>query len=105
MSDAPAKQKVQKWIKEKPIFIAAKSWCPHCAQAEKTIDHITKDAFVVDMDLEDDGDAIQEAVTELTGQKTIPNIFIGGEHIGGNDDLQKLKREGKLQEKIDAALK
>jgi glutaredoxin 3 len=37
---------------------------------------------------------------QMTGQKSVPNVFVKGEHIGGNDDLQKAAREGKLQEKL-----
>jgi len=36
---------------------------------------------------QDDGDAIQAALQEITGQRTVPNIFIGQKHIGGNSDL------------------
>lgn len=32
-----------------------------------------------------DGSAIQAALGEWTGQKTVPNVFIGGKHIGGCD--------------------
>jgi len=33
----------------------------------------------------DDGSEIQSALAEWTGQKTVPNVFIGGNHIGGCD--------------------
>jgi glutaredoxin len=36
----------------------------------------------------DDGAAIQDALRDMTGQSTVPNIFIKKEHIGGNSDLQ-----------------
>lgn len=39
----------------------------------------------------DDGSAIQSALAELTGQSTVPNIFIAKKHIGGNSDLQAKK--------------
>lgn len=35
-----------------------------------------------------DGSAIQAALQEISGQRTVPNIFIGKKHIGGNSDLQ-----------------
>ena len=34
---------------------------------------------------EGDGDEMQEALAEWTGQRTVPNVFIGGIHIGGCD--------------------
>jgi glutaredoxin 3 len=39
----------------------------------------------------DDGSAIQSTLGELTGQTTVPNIFIAQKHIGGNSDLQAKK--------------
>lgn len=41
----------------------------------------------------DDGAAIQDALQEITGQRTVPNIFIKQKHIGGNSDLQARKGE------------
>lgn len=39
----------------------------------------------------DNGSAIQDALQEMTGQRTVPNIFIGKKHIGGNSDLEAKK--------------
>ena len=53
---------------------------------------------VLDLDLMegDDGALVQHALMELTGQRTVPNVFIGEDHIGGNDDLQQMHAEGRL---------
>jgi glutaredoxin 3 len=45
----------------------------------------------VELDQENDGADIQRALQELTGQRTVPNIFINKKHIGGNSDLQRRK--------------
>lgn len=37
------------------------------------------------MILEGDGSEIQSALAEWTKQTTVPNVFIGGQHIGGSD--------------------
>jgi glutaredoxin 3 len=39
----------------------------------------------------DDGAAIQAALKEISGQSSVPNIYIKKEHIGGNSDLQAKK--------------
>lgn len=41
----------------------------------------------------DDGSAIQDALEEITKQRSVPNIFINQKHIGGNSDLQARKNE------------
>jgi len=41
----------------------------------------------------DDGSAMQDVLRDLTGQGTVPNIFIKQQHIGGNSDLQAKKKQ------------
>lgn len=52
----------------------------------------------VDLDLlpSSDGNIVQAHLNAVTGQRTVPNIFIGTQHVGGNSDLQQLHAEGKL---------
>lgn len=104
MASAETKAKVQELIKGKPIFIASKSYCPYCKQTKSTVAEITKDAYILELDEIDDGASIQDALFELTGQRTVPNVFIAGQHIGGNSDLQALHAKNQLEPKIKAAL-
>lgn len=48
------------------------------------------------------GADIQNYLGEKTQQRTVPNIFIKGQHIGGNSDLSSLKSSGKLKSLIEA---
>lgn len=41
---------------------------------------------------------MQDALEELSGQTTVPNIYIKQQHIGGNSDLQGIK--GKTLENL-----
>jgi glutaredoxin 3 len=45
----------------------------------------------------DNGTAIQDYLHQKTGQRTVPNIFIDQQHIGGNSDLQAKKNSGELK--------
>ena len=40
-----------------------------------------------------DGSALQDALEEITGQRSVPNIFFNQKHIGGNSDLQAKKSQ------------
>jgi glutaredoxin 3 len=46
---------------------------------------------------------IQETLEELTGRRTVPNIFIGGEPIGGWDQTSALYQQGKLRAMLQQA--
>ena len=41
-------------------------------------------------------------IDKASGRKTVPQIFIGDTHVGGNDDLQALDRAGKLDPLLSA---
>ena len=69
-------------------------FCPYCVRAEtllksRGVDKITK--ILVDSIPDGFKDMI-----ELTGRRTVPQIFIGDQHIGGYDDLAALDRRGGL---------
>jgi glutaredoxin 3 len=44
-----------------------------------------------------------EMMERAGGRHTVPQIFIGDTHVGGNDDLQALEREGKLDGLLGSA--
>lgn len=48
----------------------------------------------------DNGAEIQSALLDISGQRTVPNVFIKGKHLGGNDDTQAAARSGKLEEML-----
>ena len=50
----------------------------------------------MELDQREDGAAVQSALAELTGQRTVPNVFIKGKHLGGNDDTQRANSDGSL---------
>lgn len=56
----------------------------------------------MELDLDPIGAEIQNALKTKTGQSTVPNIFINGQHIGGNSDLQALNESGELLNKVNA---
>ncbi|QLQ78708.1 hypothetical protein HG537_0B00570 [Torulaspora globosa] len=93
---------VKELIGQKRVFVASKTYCPYCQATLKTLFdelHISKaQSLVLQLNTMEDGAEIQEALFEINGQKTVPNIYIDGKHIGGNSDLQELKSSGKLQE-------
>ena len=68
--------------------------CPYCIQAKKIlksrgVDHI--DEVRVDANPEE-----RTKMMELTGRRTVPQIFIGKTHVGGCDDLMALDSRGGL---------
>ncbi|KAG9011274.1 Glutaredoxin-1 [Tulasnella sp. JGI-2019a] len=93
------KETVDSAIADHKIVIFAKSYCPHCKAAKKLlIDDLElgDEVTVYELDQLADGTERQDYLLEKTGQRTVPNIFINQKHIGGNDTLQALNKDGKL---------
>lgn len=95
-------QKVQKIIDEHAVAVFSKSYCPYCTKSKKSLKNFDANAFVLELDKVPDGSKIQSYLHKKTGQKTVPNIFINQKHIGGNSNLENLKRSGELKKLIAA---
>ncbi|KAJ7672194.1 thioredoxin-like protein [Mycena polygramma] len=89
---------VDRAIEEKKIVIFSKSWCPYCAKTKALFaqEFPEEEPHVLELDKRDDGDAIQDYLAEKTNQRSVPNVFVKGQHVGGNDKTQLAFKEGKL---------
>jgi glutaredoxin 3 len=102
MSNA-SKQKVQQLIDSEPVVVFAKSWCGFCRDTRSTLSSYDAQATIIDIDDGADEADIQAALLAITGQRTVPNIFINHKHIGGNSDLKALANSGKLKALLEEA--
>ncbi|RLV92753.1 Glutaredoxin-C6 [Spathaspora sp. JA1] len=78
------------------IVVYSKSYCPYCTSTKQLFQQLNQDFKVIELDHVNQGSVIQRGLKEITGQGTVPNIFINGKQIGGNSDLQDLHGRGKL---------
>jgi glutaredoxin 3 len=85
--------------------VFSKSYCPYCNNAKRILDGYDAKYKAIELNQEDDGDDIQNALQKMTGQRTVPNIFIGKVHIGGNSDLEAVVKNGKNGKKIEELLR
>ncbi len=75
------------------IEIYTTSYCPYCQRAKALLDR--KGVTYQEIDVERDT-ARREEMMARSGRRTVPQIFINGEAIGGCDDLHTLDANGKL---------
>jgi glutaredoxin 3 len=81
------------------VLMYATAACPFCQSAERLL--LAKGARIekIRVDLEPERRA---EMMKKSGRRTVPQIWIGGRHIGGCDDLYALEREGKLDPLLEA---
>ena len=70
------------------VTVFSKTYCPHCSATKALFSDLKVPAKILELDVLPDGAAIQAALLELTGQRTVPNVFIHGKHLGGNDKVR-----------------
>lgn len=67
--------------------------CPYCVRAKMLLER--KGVPYKDVSVENDMTLRQE-IMHKSGQRTVPQIWIGATHVGGFDDLYALERAGRL---------
>jgi thioredoxin reductase (NADPH) len=88
--------RVDKLIADHRVVVFSKMDCPYCDSVKQLLSSLGAPYESLDLDMLDEGPEIQALLAKKTGQKTVPNVFIRGRHIGGADSTHKLHREGAL---------
>ena len=78
----------------KKVVIYTGDLCVHCGWAIDLLKR--KNIQFIEYNIAKDEAKREEMFKKSNGAKTIPQIFIGEQHVGGNAELQALEREGKL---------
>ena len=84
-----------------PVEIYTTRFCPYCNTAKALLRR--KGVSFTEIDLIGNWERRDEMIKRANGRMTVPQIFIGKVHVGGNDDLQALERAGKLDALLASA--
>jgi glutaredoxin 3 len=76
------------------IVVYTTDMCPYCYRAKRLLEQ--KGVAFTEIDVTLDPARRAEMAQKSGGVRTVPQIFIGGRHVGGSDDLYALEAEGKL---------
>lgn len=87
-------------IDNNKVVVFSKSYCPFCMKTKDLLWDKDVEFTLHELDERDDGADIQAALLDMSGQKTVPNVFINGKHVGGNDAMQAAKKSGELDKML-----
>jgi glutaredoxin len=74
---------VAQHIKDNNVMVFSKTTCPFCLKLKSSFKQNRIDFTAVELDtMGPMGSDMQKALLDLSGQKTVPNVFINGKHIG-----------------------
>ncbi|MCP1291347.1 MULTISPECIES: glutaredoxin 3 [Chromobacterium] len=78
----------------KPVTMYTTAVCPYCIRAKQIL---SAKGVAEIKEIRIDLDPVErDKMMDLTGRRTVPQIFIGDAHVGGCDDLVALNQAGKL---------
>jgi glutaredoxin 3 len=103
-----ANQLIESAVADHQIVIFSKSWCPRCVRTKALLESPEfhkVDVKIFDLDLMENGPAVQCVLLEKTGQKSVPNVWVTGAFLGGNDKTQAAYRSGQLWESLQIPTK
>ena len=76
------------------IDIYTTPYCPFCIRAKKLLSN--KKVEFNEIDLSENPDKFEEMLSKSNGARTVPQIFVNGEHIGDCDHIHDLDQKGEL---------
>ncbi|AQK73129.1 Grx_C3-glutaredoxin subgroup I [Zea mays] len=80
---------------EQSLFVLSKFG--YSMRAKHIFRDLKEDPYVVELDTRVDGRDIQSVLLDLVGRRTVPQVFVNGQHIGGSDDTVNALSNGQLQ--------
>lgn len=82
------------------VFLYTTRFCPYCIRARELLD--SKQVRYTDIAVDGAPEKRREMM-ERSGRYTVPQIWIGEQHVGGYDDLALLERQGSLDKLLSPA--
>jgi len=82
------------------VLIYATAACPYCVRARALLEQKAVPFEEVRVDMEPER---RREMMERAGGSSVPQIFIGEQHIGGCDELHALERAGRLDQLLERA--
>lgn len=93
---------VMEAVSKNQVTVFTKAGCQYCKAIKELFDGLgVRYADYVISSLNNYGEIVA-ALERMTGQKTAPNLFIGGKHVGGNEETQQLHANGRLIPMLNA---
>ena len=82
--------KIKELNAEHGVVIYSKSWCPYCSRAKGIFDQLGTEYFALELGEIEEGRDVQDALSGITGIRTVPQVFVGGSLwvVGGSDGWQ-----------------
>ncbi|GMH39206.1 hypothetical protein BSKO_07104 [Bryopsis sp. KO-2023] len=90
-------ESIETKIAENKVVVYGKSWCGFSQDVEILLRGLEVDYQSIELDNIPEGMDLQDALYDLTGIRTVPQVFVGGKFIGGCDETVSAYKTGELK--------
>ncbi|KAL3792506.1 hypothetical protein HJC23_008428 [Cyclotella cryptica] len=90
-------------VSEHPVVVFGKSFCSYCHRALEALEAEGAKPLNLQIDYMKNGRDVQDILSDMTGRRTVPNVFVGGKTIGGGQETVELHESGELRKLLQAA--
>jgi len=90
-------------IKPHPVVMFSKESCKFCAMAREVLDGVGVQYHVEDIGTKENCQPLQDVFKQITGERTVPRVFVGGKCIGGGSETWTLHNEGRVVPMLNQA--
>ncbi|XP_009631350.1 monothiol glutaredoxin-S3-like [Nicotiana tabacum] len=96
-------ERVSRIVTEKPVVIFSKSCCCMSHSIKSLFSDLGVNTAIYELDEMQRGHEIEAALSNLGCNPTVPAVFIGGEMVGGENEVMSLHLRGSLKPKLKSA--
>ncbi|UKJ87816.1 putative glutaredoxin [Theileria orientalis] len=83
MPEQTPREWVTELIKKHKVVVFSKSYCPYCTRAKMALNTLNlNDVHVEELDSHPQMDQVQDYLKELTGERSVPRVFVNGSFYG-----------------------
>ena len=99
---------ITKLVDSKAVVVLSKTYCPYCSEAKRILSSLIPseklgEMEIVELDQKNNGAAMQSAAQSITNQRTVPQIWINKQFVGGCSELKAIQAKGELKTLLDTA--
>ncbi|VDO41070.1 unnamed protein product [Haemonchus placei] len=86
------------------VVVYSKTYCPYSKKLKRMLgQYKINDLKIIELDKQKEMKAMQAVLKRMTGKSTVPQLFIGGEFIGGHDETRQIEDKGGLRKLLEKA--
>ncbi|KAE9414747.1 hypothetical protein Angca_006944, partial [Angiostrongylus cantonensis] len=86
------------------VVIYSKTYCSYSQKLKKLLTpYPIKDLKIVELDEQKEMEPMQMVLERITGRSTVPQLFIGGDFVGGHDEIRAIEERGDLRRLLKKA--